>query len=62
MTNNTQYTQKYSNKRQAKKITFDLYLDDEMELEIYNLLDEQRANKQLKQFIISAILAYDKQA
>lgn len=59
---NLDYVQKYNNKRQARKITFDLYLDDEIELEIYNLLDKQRANKNLKRFIIEAILRYQKQA
>lgn len=59
---NLDYVQKYNNKRKTKKITFDLYLDEEIESEIYNLLNKQKQQKNLKKFIIKALLSYQKQA
>ena len=53
----TQYTQKYRAKRQTKRYAFDLYLDDPEELALSKMLDQARADKQLKTVIKAALTA-----
>ncbi len=54
---NTQYTQKYKSKRQTKRYAFDLYLDDAEELSLAKILDQAKADKQLKAVIKAALIA-----
>lgn len=51
------YTQKYKNKRRAKRYSFDLYLDDPEELALSKMLDQAKADKQLKTVIKDALTA-----
>ncbi len=47
--------QRYAEKRKVRRYVIDFYLDDEEEIEIAEILDTAKKNKQLKLFIIKAV-------
>ncbi len=49
---------KYRESKQAKRYVFDLYLTDKDELALSKLLDDAKANKQLKTVIKDALVLY----
>lgn len=56
----TRATNRYKAKKQAKRYNFDLYLDDDNEKKLAEILDKQLSNKKFKQYIINAIKHYEK--
>lgn len=55
----SEYTAKYIEKRQAKRYTIDLYLDDEQEKAIAEILESKKVNKQLKSYILNTIKNFE---
>ena len=55
----SEYTAKYVEKRQAKRYTIDLYLDDEQEKAIAEILESKKVNKQLKSYILNTIKNFE---
>lgn len=43
----SEYAKKYRDKRQTKTIKADLYMDDQVEKQIYDLLQEEPSKKEL---------------
>lgn len=56
MSKDAEYTKKYLQKRKTKRYAFDLYADDADELKLIELLDEAKADKQLKNVIKQALI------
>lgn len=53
-------TKRYREKKQTKRYAFDLYLDEETQKRISEILDKQKENQKLKEYIVQAIKNYEK--
>lgn len=54
----TEYTEKFRKKSDAQRVVIDLYRVHEDERKVAEILNEQKEKKQLKQFVIDAIMYY----
>lgn len=56
MLSSSKASKKFREKRKSERIIFDLYLDDECEKQVFEILKSQRDNKKLKKYLIELIL------
>ena len=62
MSNHAQNTQRYKEKRKTQRFVLDLYLDDNDERAIAERLNQEKADKQLKNLIMNAVKNFEKSA
>lgn len=53
-------SKKFREKRQSERFILDLYLDDEIEKKVYEIFNAQRANKNLKKYLIEIVKKHEK--